>query len=125
MLLSSAPVLAAADTVPDICKAVVNYTAQTLDLRLEDGTWSDGLNPKKIVLKRNDAQYPADIKFLGNCDQDYNSLKQTWCRVAGGSPDVYEAKVTKNEGKNGSYPFATVIVTYNRGGCHVDEAARD
>lgn len=119
MLLLSAPTLAKADTMPDICKSVANYAAQALDLRFSDGSFSDKENPKTIVMKRNLKKYPMTVKDLGNCEDNIN-LKESWCRVAGGSPEVYQVDVARKE-TDGSYPFATVIVTYNRGGCWVDE----
>jgi hypothetical protein len=44
--------------------------------------------------------------------------------VAGGSPDVYQADVSRVEGREVGQ-FAKVIVTFNRGGCWVDEASRN
>jgi hypothetical protein len=124
MLLSSAPAMAAHDAIPDICKSVANYATQALALQFSDGTFSDKYNPTTIQLIEDFKTYPfTSIKDLGNCDQNPH-LKKSWCNVAGGSPEVYQLDVAESDGADASYPFATVIVTFNRGGCWVDSADR-
>ena len=114
--------VAQADSMPEICKTVVNFTAQSLNVRTTEGSWADPYNPGSIRIRKDLRKFPiTSEKFLGNCDED-SGLKESWCRVAGGSPNVYQAEVGQAEG-NEAYPFATVIVTFNRGGCHVAEAS--
>lgn len=112
-------------TLPDICKSAANYTAKMMNIRYQDGTFGDSYNPSSIRLTRDLVKFPiTQVTFLGNCDET-PGLKESWCQVAGGSPDVYQVKVGKKESDGHVYPMSTLVVTYNRGGCWVDEAAKD
>lgn len=127
MLLAAANFAAATPAIPatpDICDSVANYAAVGLQMAFSDGTWMDVYDPASVRLTRDLNKYPFKKTFLGNCDEDAGKLKDSWCQVAGGSPDVYQYDISEKDG-NDTYPIATVIVTYNRGGCWVDEASRD
>jgi hypothetical protein len=123
MLLVAAP-LAQAEVMPEICKSAVNLVAKALSVPYSDGTFADKYDPNKITLKKNFAKYPMTVTFLGNCDET-QGLKETWCQVAGGSPNVYQVDVSRRESTTGdAYPMAKMIVTYNRGGCWVDDVEK-
>jgi hypothetical protein len=123
LVLSTSPAFAADPAIPEVCKTAAYYSALTFDISYTDGTWSDKYNPKKLTLKKDYKKYPiTSIQFLGNCDDGTSTLKESWCQVGGGSPDVYQVEVSKAQSKTDVYPIANVIVTYNRGGCWVDEA---
>src|SRR4051812_11668325 len=98
---------AMAATMPHICANVAGYAAQTTSLRFTDGTWGDKENPSHLELKSDFKTYPV-IKetYLGNCDEDpaNPNIKEEWCRVAGGSPDVYKAEIGQNYDGN-TYPL--------------------
>ena len=123
-LLSTAPAMA--DTLPTICNSAINYAVQSLDLGLSDGAVADPYDPTSIRLVKSLNQYPiSNVKYLGGCDAP--QVKKAWCRVAGGEPAVFQADVSeaymkdpKIPGTGGTYPIATVVVTYNRGGCFLD-----
>jgi hypothetical protein len=114
--------------IPDICKSVANYAAQTLALGFQDGTVADGVvDPQKLTLKVDYKTYPTTYKALGDCEEE--NLNPAWCQVAGGQPVVFEADVQQavqvvNSTQTESFPLATVIVTYNRGGCWVDQVTQ-
>ncbi len=119
-LLSSGQALAA-EPMPKLCNSAINYAVQTLDLGLSDGTFADAYDPASVTIKKNTKTYPVtQVKYLGSCDDDQLHLPPAWCQVAGGSPDVWQAEVSRVDG-NYSTPAATVVVTYNRGGCRVDK----
>lgn len=123
MLLTGGAAMAdTAPTMPNICKTTANYGAQAANFRFNDQSWGDPNDPDQLTVKKDFKTYPITaVKFLGNCDDDPgNVLKESWCHVAGGSPDVYQVDVGQVQDKD-IYPMATVIVTYNRGGCRVDE----
>jgi len=122
-LLASAPAMAF--TMPDVCKTAANYTVQAMDQHYDDGDVGNPNNPNQITLGLDFKFYPViSVKDLGSCDE--KKFKDSWCSVAGGSPEVFQIDVAYDSNGKGStaYPFATVYVTYNRGGCWVDEAAR-
>ena len=122
MLLVAAP-LAQAEVMPEICKSAVNLVAKALNVPYSDGSFSDAYDPNKITLKKNFAKYPMTVTYLGNCEET-PGLKDTWCQVAGGSPNVYQVDVARVEAPGESYPMAKMIVTYNRGGCWVDDVEK-
>lgn len=111
--------------MPAICKTQANYAVQALNLGFSDGSFADKHNPSSVKLKLDFKNLPiTKIEFLGNCDEDEAKLKESWCVVAGGSPDVFKAEVAMSDDQGNKYPYADVIVTYNRGGCRVDEITR-
>jgi hypothetical protein len=116
VLLSSAQAMAAVN-LPEICQTAVNFAAGALNAGFNE----DGEDPATLTLKKDFVTFPITKSvLLGNCDEDAAKLKKSWCTVAGGSPDVYQ--VTVSENSNGStFPREIMIVTYNRGGCFVDE----
>ena len=116
--IMGAPALA--DTgMPAICYTAVNLSAATLNERYTDESFGDAYDPAQITLKKDfAARAITKTTFLGSCE-DQQKFKPGWCRVAGGSPVVWQAEVTENGEKT-----ATVTVTYNRGGCWVDEVER-
>jgi hypothetical protein len=121
-LLSAAPALAT--DAPDICKTAVNYAVQAADLQIEDGSFAPKYDPSHITMAKNFKTYPiAKVTDLGNCDSENSNLKESWCRVGGGSPEVYQIDVNKSE-RGQSWELATVVVTVNRGGCWVDELTK-
>jgi len=126
MIFAATSTASAAQLVkPDICESVANYAAQALMMVFQDGTWTDPVNPSKVTIKRDFKKYPiTKTTDLGSCDDDGNHLPQAWCNVAGGSPNVTQYEISEDEGKYGKYPVAKVTVTYNRGGCWVDQAER-
>jgi hypothetical protein len=112
-----------ADTVdlPEICKSAANYAAQAMALSFTDRSWGDPVDPSKVTLKKDFVTFPITaVKDLGGCFDDNPAIKSTWCQVAGGVPGVYQLDVARVLGHL-SEPFATVVVTYNRGGCWVDQ----
>ena len=113
---------AVADGMPDVCKTAINYAAQTLNLGLSDGSFAGSNDPQSVTLNKDFTKYPlTNVKLLGSCEVDGANLKQSWCQVDGGSPSVYQADVALATGEaGGSYPLATIVVTYNRGGCSID-----
>jgi len=114
---------AMADVMPDICKTAVNYGAAALQLRFYDKSIGNPYDPNSVTLKKDLQTFPiSNVKYLGNCDEDYGKLKDSWCVVAGGSPDVYQATVSRVDQGN-TYAVGTVVVTYNRGGCWMDEVS--
>ena len=126
LALASAPALAAGPKIPDICKAAANYTAKMMNIRYLDGTFTqDVYNPSSIRLKKDYVKFPIlRTTYLGACEAQDSGLKEEWCQVAGGSPVVWKVEVGQKEDGGPAYPIADVIVTYNRGGCWVDEAAK-
>lgn len=125
-LLAVSPA-AMADDAPGICKNLANYAAQMLGTSFQDGTFADGvINPARLTLKTDFTNYPlGTVKDLGNCDEPTPGqppLKDSWCQAAGGSPEVYEIDISRSWGANiPVQPFAAVTVTYNRGGCSIDQ----
>lgn len=124
MLVASSAARATTPVKPDICESLANYAAQVMLLNFADGTWTDPVNPAALNLKRNFAKYPiTKVTDLGSCDDPKSKLPPSWCQVAGGVPDVVQYQVSENDGKFGTYPVANVVVTYNRGGCHIDQVS--
>lgn len=116
--LAGGQALAAAPALPESCKQIASQSTQILDQRVEEGDDSHA----DITLKSDPAHLPVTkVSFLGNCDENGDRLKKSWCRVAGGSPDVYQVKVSDKSDDGYVGAKATVIVTFNRGYCRVDE----
>jgi hypothetical protein len=111
--------------MPAICKTLANYTTQMLMTNTSDGSMSDRKNPRSLTLKIDFKNFPiTSIKDLGNCEEpkpDAPPLKDAWCQAAGGNPEVYQVETAKAWDAKNIYPAATLIVTYNRGGCSVRE----
>jgi hypothetical protein len=121
ILLTGGQAMANTNPLPDVCKTVANIAAQALEFRSSDDDAA-----KTVTLTEDLVHFPVTkAVYLGNCDDDHASLKQAWCRVGGGSPDVYRVEVSDAEDSAGKpYPIATMVVTFNRGGCWVDSAER-
>jgi hypothetical protein len=116
---------AAKPVKPDICESVANYAAQALMLEFADGTWADPVNPSRVTIKRDFKKFPITKSTdLGSCEDDQNKFPEPWCQVAGGSPEVLQYEISAPDSLGTNYPVAKVTVTYNRGGCHVDQAER-
>lgn len=114
-----------ADDMPAICKNLAQYTAQITELRFTEAAYGDVYNPKTLKLNSDFKKYQiSKVTDLGNCEEEIpgaEPLKDSWCRVAGGSPEIYRAEVSVVDSSGGSYPAVDVIVNYNRGGCTVRE----
>lgn len=125
MALASTQAMALDSGIPQICKSAANYAAKAANISMEDGTYSEAYDPAKITFKKDFVKFPiTKVEFVGNCDETPN-IPENWCRVAGGSPDVWKVEVSQRDADTGSaYPIADVVVTYNRGGCHVDEVEK-
>ena len=117
-ILSGSQCFAQANKAPESCNTVAKLGVQVSGLRLEEGS----LEPINLTLTSEDAKnyVVTESIYLGNCDDESVKLKPTWCQVAGGSPDIYQLEVAKIENTT-NYPRATVIVTYNRGGCRLND----
>lgn len=121
-LVAAGPALAR-DEMPEICLSTVNYAVQTLNLNLSKSGPANNYDPDTLTLKKDFAQYPvSDVKYLGNCDE--GGLKPEWCQIAGGPADVYRVEVEQAYDGGNKHPLASVVVTYNRGGCDVDEVTK-
>jgi hypothetical protein len=121
MMIMGIAVHANGGDTPDICSAVANYAVIATQIRFQDGTFSDKYNPKSLRFHRDLVDYPViQVTDLGNCEENGTNLKESWCRVAGGSPEVYQYEFGHKE-SGVVTPIAGVIVTFNRGSCWVDE----
>jgi hypothetical protein len=116
--LFASPAFATQD-IPASCKALASTAAQLVDQSTEES--KDG-SDQELTIKGDAIHAPVTkVTFLGNCDEDtHHKLKQSWCRVAGGSPDVYQLEVSDKQ-DNWTGKKATVIMTSNRGYCRIDE----
>jgi hypothetical protein len=118
----------ASASMPALCDTAINYAAQTLDLNLSDGSFSDVNDPASITLKKDFTTYPiSNVKLIDDCMG--TPVNPIWCQVAGGDPVVYQADVAEVTPAQNGIPaqteaIATVTVTYNRGGCRVDQVER-
>lgn len=122
-LVAAAPAMAG-DEMPEICNSAVNYAVQVLNLGLSQGGPAEEYNPDTITLKKDFSQYPIqNVKYLGSCGEEGN-LKDEWCEIAGGPASVYRVEVGQVRNANNTRPLASVVVTYNRGGCKVGEVSK-